>query len=190
MPKDLRYIEITSRDQWRSWLVEHHYQKESVWVVAYRKAGGDRYVLYEAIAEEALCFGWIDGTRYKHDDLRYRILVTPRKRGSGWSRINKERVDRLIATGQMTSAGLAVIERARTDGTWSQYDDVDALIVPTDLAETLASYPHAEENFASFPPSSRRLILFWIADAKRPETRAKRIEETARLADANERAHH
>jgi uncharacterized protein YdeI (YjbR/CyaY-like superfamily) len=190
MTKDLQHIEIHSREQWRSWLEAHHTQKESIWVVAYRQAGGSRYVPYEAIAEEALCFGWIDGTRYKHDELRYKLLVAPRKKGSGWSRINKERVERLISTGQMRPAGLAMIERARADGSWSRFDDVDALIVPPDLSRALAAYPDATDNFSAFPPSSQRLILQWIADAKRPETRARRIEETARLADRNERAHH
>jgi uncharacterized protein YdeI (YjbR/CyaY-like superfamily) len=117
-------------------------------------------------------------------------LLAPRKPGSAWSRVNKERAERLIASGLMTEAGLAKIEQAKANGSWSKLDDVEALTIPGDLAEALSAHPPAAANFDGFPRSSKRLILEWIIQAKRSETRAKRIEETARLAAKNERANH
>ena len=117
-------------------------------------------------------------------------LLAPRKPGSGWSRVNKDRVARLIADGLMTDAGLKVIERAKADGSWAKLDKVETLAVPDDLAVALAAHPPAATHFGAFPKSSKRLILEWIEGAKRPETRAARVQETARLAADNIRANH
>ena len=107
------------------------------------------------------------------------LLFTPRKRGSGWSRSNKDRVARLEAAGLIEPAGADVIEAARADGSWSALDDAENLVVPEDLAAAFAARPGAAEHWDAFPRSVKRGILQWIADAKRPETRARRIEETA-----------
>jgi uncharacterized protein YdeI (YjbR/CyaY-like superfamily) len=116
------------------------------------------------------------------------LWLSPRKPGSGWSKLNKERVERVIAAGLMTPAGLEKIETAKQDGSWSALDAIEALEVPADLAEALASYASARQHFDAFPRSVKRGILEWIANAKRPATRAKRIEETAHLAEDNIRA--
>ncbi len=143
---------------------------------------------YDEAVEEALCWGWVDSKPRKLDEARSMLYFAPRKGGSGWSRPNKERVERAIATGQMTPAGLAKIEAAKADGTWTMLDAVENLEVPDDLAAEFDAYPSARANWEAFPRSAKRGILEWIIQAKRPETRAKRVEETARLAQDNIRA--
>ncbi len=173
---------------WRAWLAEHHTQPDGVWLLTYRRATGKATFTYEQAVEEALCFGWIDGQAKTLDDEWGMQWFAPRRPGSVWARSNKERVARLIADGRMTPAGLAKIEAAKADGSWALLESVDKLEVPDDLATALAQYPTARANFDAFPPSARHAILGWIALAKRPETRAKRIAETARLAQDNVRA--
>jgi uncharacterized protein YdeI (YjbR/CyaY-like superfamily) len=114
--------------------------------------------------------------------------MSPRKPGTGWARTNKERIERLMADGRMAPPGLAKIEAARRDGSWTLLDSVEALEVPADLEQALASYPHAARHFHAFPPSARKRILQWIVLAKKPETRAARVAEAARLANENVRA--
>ncbi|HEY9378817.1 MAG TPA: YdeI/OmpD-associated family protein, partial [Jiangellaceae bacterium] len=159
-----------------------------VWFVSWRKPAGKSGPGYEDAVEEALCFGWIDSVGRKLDEDRTMLWFSPRKPGSGWARPNKERVDRLTAGGLMAPAGQRVIDQARADGSWSRLDDVENLIVPDDLAEAFASRPPARKYWDAFPRSVRRSILEWIVLAKREATRAARIEETARLAQVNERA--
>jgi uncharacterized protein YdeI (YjbR/CyaY-like superfamily) len=177
-----------TRAEWREWLESNHASSRGVWLVSWRKHSGKDGPSYEHAVEEALCFGWIDSTGRKLDDDRTMLWFSPRKPGSGWARPNKERVERLTAAGLMTPAGQRVIDAARADGSWSRLDDVENLVVPDDLAVALGSRPPARQNWDAFPRSVRRSILQWIVLAKRDETRAERIEETARLAQVNERA--
>ena len=130
----------------------------------------------------------MDSKPQKLDAERSLLWFAPRKAGSGWSRPNKLRVDRLLGAGLMAAAGLKKIEQAKRDGSWTKLDAVEDLVVPQDLAAALADYPEAAANFAAFPRSARRGILEWIGNAKTAPTRAKRVEETARLAGRNERA--
>lgn len=116
------------------------------------------------------------------------LWMSPRKPGTGWSRPNKERIERLTAAGLIAPAGLAKIEAARKDGSWEALDAVEALEIPPDLEKAFAAYETAKPNFEAFPRSVKRAILEWISNAKKPETRAKRVEETARLAAENVRA--
>lgn len=177
-----------TRIEWRKWLEKNHTRTEGVWLITYKKATGKPRVEYEEAVEEALCFGWIDSKANKLDDERSMLWMSPRKPGTGWSRPNKERVERLIAAGSMAPAGLAKIEVARKDGSWEALDAVEALEIPPDLEKALASHGAAKSNFEAFPRSVKRGILEWISNAKKPETRAKRVEETARLAAENLRA--
>jgi uncharacterized protein YdeI (YjbR/CyaY-like superfamily) len=140
------------------------------------------------LCEECLCVGWIDSKPAKVDERRTALLCTPRKSGSGWSKVNKDRLERLLANGLVLPAGRAAVDAARADGSWSKLDRVDALVVPDDLAAALDGHPSARSNFDAFPPSTRRGILEWIMQAKTEPTRAKRINETARLAADNIRA--
>jgi len=188
--ESVEHFYAKDRLAWRRWLSEHHRRAEAVWLVYYKKESGTPSITYAEAVEEALCFGWVDSRPNKIDPERYKQLFSPRKPKSPWSTINKKRVERLIADKRMTAAGLAKVEAAKKDGSWSSYDDVDALAMPGDLAAALASNAAAKKHFAGFPPSSRKIILWWIASAKRPETRSKRIAETVRLAAKNLRANH
>lgn len=143
---------------------------------------------YEALVEECLCFGWIDSKPGAIDEKRSMRYIAPRKTGSNWSNINKQKAESLIAAGLMQAPGLQKIEVAKIDRSWSALDEVEALVLPKDLLEEMRNYPNAESNFRNFPRSAQRAILEWILNAKRPETRAKRIEETAQLAEDNKRA--
>jgi uncharacterized protein YdeI (YjbR/CyaY-like superfamily) len=177
-----------TRAQWRQWLKRHHASSDGVFLVTFKKATGEPRVEYDEAVEEALCFGWVDSKPAKLDERRTMLWFSPRKPGSAWAATNKARVARLIAGDLMQPAGLARIEAAKADGSWSKLDGVEALEVPADLAAALAALPPAAEHFAAFPRSARRGILEWIVQARRPETRAKRITETATLAARNERA--
>jgi uncharacterized protein YdeI (YjbR/CyaY-like superfamily) len=177
-----------TRAEWRAWLEEHHTRKEGVWLVSYKKHTGRPRIEYAESVEEALCFGWVDSKPNKLDDERSLLWFAPRKPGSGWARPNKERVERLLAAGRMAPAGLAKVAAAKADGSWSSLDAVEALEMPPDLAETLAANGEARERWDAFPRSVKRGILEWIQNAKRPETRRKRVEETATLAAQNLRA--
>jgi uncharacterized protein YdeI (YjbR/CyaY-like superfamily) len=159
-----------------------------VWLVFWRKQSGRTGLTYDEAVEEALCFGWIDGKGGKLDDRRTMVRFSPRKRGSGWARTNKVRVERLLAEGLMAEPGLARIEEAKRDGSWTKLDAVEDLIVPGDLAAAFAGHPGSREQWDGFPRSVRRVILDWIVQAKRPETRARRVGETAREAARGERA--
>ena len=181
-------IHPETRAAWRTWLASNHDSSKGVWLVSWRKHTGKDGPGYEDSVEEALCFGWIDSVARKLDDDRTMLWFSPRKAGSGWARPNKERVERLTAAGLMTPAGQRVIDVARADGSWSRLDDVENLVVPDDLAAALDTRPPARQNWDAFPRSVRRSILQWIVLAKRDTTRAVRIEETARLAQVNERA--
>lgn len=181
-------IHPLTRAEWREWLIQNHTRPEGVWLIRYKKATGKPFLDYEEAVEEALCFGWIDSKPNKLDEERSLLWIAPRKAGSGWSKPNKERIERLLAAGLMMPAGLAKIEAAKVDGSWTSLDAIEALEIPADLAEALAALPSAAEYFEAFPRSVKRGILEWIVTAKRPETRAKRIDETARLAAENRRA--
>lgn len=177
-----------TRADWRAWLAANHTRPDGVWLVTFKKATGRPRVEYGDAVEEALCFGWVDSKPGKLDADRSLLWFAPRKPGSGWSKPNKDRVERLTAAGLMTPAGLAKVDAAKRDGTWAMLDAVEALEIPPDLAAALAAAPPAADHFAAFPRSAKRGILEWIVQAKRPETRAKRVAETARLAATNERA--
>ncbi len=181
-------IHPTTRAEWRAWLVQNHTRTQGVWLINYKTATGKPRIPYDEAVEEALCFGWIDSKANTLDDQRSMQWYGPRKPRTGWSRPNKERVERLIAAGLMAAAGQAKIDAARQDGSWNALDAVEALIIPPDLDAALAAYPAARLHFDAFPRSAKRAILAWIAAAKAPATRAKRIAETARLAEDNIRA--
>ena len=184
---DLERVEVRSRAEWRVWLTAHHGQSVSIWLVTWKKGRGP-YLPYGEVVEEALAFGWVDSRPAKLDEDRTMLLLSPRKPGSRWSAANQLRIASMTAWGLMAPAGNAAVARARADGTWSALDDVEALIVPADLAQALEKAGDAAANFAGFPPSARRGILEWILSAKAPTTRALRIADTAERAARNERA--
>ncbi len=163
-------------------------QTQGIWLISSKKGSGKPRFDYEEAVEEALCFGWIDSKPNKLDEERSLLWFAPRKPKTGWSKINKDRVERLIQQGLMMPPGFAKVKTAKADGSWSALDAIEALEIPPDLAAALTAYEVAKPNFEAFPKSVKRGILEWIAAARKPETRAKRIEETARLAAENKRA--
>jgi len=185
-----RYPEITieSREQWRAWLDEHHATEPGVWVTTYKRRSGRPQVSIGDIVEEALAYGWVDSRPRSVDDQRSQRLVTPRKPTSKWSKVNKQRVKGLIASGAMTPAGLAAVELAKRTGTWTALDEVEELREPTELRAALDAAPSARRHWDAFPRSTKRAILEWIASAKTSATREKRIAETATQAAQNIRA--
>lgn len=185
---DYERVEVSTRAAWRRWLKGNHERSPGAWLVSWKQATGRPSVAYEESVEEALCFGWVDSMQKTVDDERSRLLFTPRKARSKWSRPNKERVERLLAAGLMAPAGIAAVERAKENGGWTALDDVENLVVPDDLAAALAKRKGARETWEGFPRSVKRGLLAWVVDAKRPETRAKRVDEIAREAAAGRRA--
>lgn len=185
---DRERVHPQTRSEWREWLAAHHADSPGVWLVSWRKNSGRPAIGYAATVEEALCFGWVDSLGRKLDDDRTMLYFSPRKPGSGWSRPNKERVERLVAAGSMRPAGQAVVDAARQDGSWSVLDAVENLEVPDDLSAAFERRPGSREQWDGFPRSARRGILEWIVQARRPETRTARVQETAERAAAGERA--
>ena len=181
-PADLPILEPPSPAEWRAWLEANAATSGGVWLAVGKKGATRPTVSYEEAVEEALCFGWIDSVVNRLDGERFKQLFTPRKPGGTWSRSNKERVTRLIAEGRMTPAGLAVVEAAKTSGSWNALDEVEALVVPGDLAEALATTPGSKRGFAGLTESQRKMALYWISSAKRADTRARRIAKTAESA--------
>ena len=177
-----------SRAEWRKWLEKNHTRNEGVWLIRYKKATGKPRVDYDESVEEALCFGWIDSKGNKLDDKRSMLWFAPRKAGTGWSKLNKERVARLIKAKRLAPAGLAKINAAKKDRSWNALDAVEALEIPSDLEEAFSKSETARGYFEAFPRSAKRAILEWISSAKKSETRAKRIEETVTKAEQNIRA--
>lgn len=181
-------VEAEDRATWRAWLEAHHASARGAWLVTWRRTSGRPHLEYEAAVEEALCFGWVDGKGGRVDDQRTKLYFAPRNPRSGWAATNKARVERLTAAGRMAPTGLAAVRRAKANGTWTAFDAVERLEVPDDLAEALAARPPARAHWDAFPRSVRRAILAWISQARKPETRARRVDQTATLAQRNERA--
>ena len=173
---------------WRAWLQKHGEKENCVWLIMYHKGKGKPSVYYAEAVEEALCFGWIDSKPNKRDEESYYQFFSPRKPKSKWSGVNKVRVEKLLAEGRMAPQGLAVIEAAKISGTWTGLDEVEALTVPADLQKAFKANKAAATHFEAFPKSVKRSILEWISNARREETRAKRIAETVAMAMENKRA--
>jgi uncharacterized protein YdeI (YjbR/CyaY-like superfamily) len=180
-------VHCRTRAEWRGWLEQNHGRDDGVWMISFKKATGRARVEYEEAVEEALSFGWIDSKPRRLDAERSMLWFSPRKPGTGWSRHNKERVEKLLREGRMAPAGMAKVEAAKKDGSWHSLDGVEDLVVPADLAQALAVSPEAATYFEGFPRSIKRGILEWIGSAKRPETRAARIERTVSMAAENRR---
>jgi uncharacterized protein YdeI (YjbR/CyaY-like superfamily) len=179
---DAPLFQPADRAAWRTWLEANHATAAGVWLVSWRRPAGRPTIAYEEAIEEALCFGWVDGTAGRVDDERGKLYFARRRPSSPWAASNKARVERLVAAGLMAPAGLAAVERAKADGSWTVLDGPERLEVPPDLATALDATPPAAANWAAWPPSARKLTLGWIAVAKRPATRAARIERTAEMA--------
>ncbi len=187
---ELEKVFVESAAELRGWLKENHARETSVWLVKWKKGFGKSYISYDKMVDELLCFGWIDSLPKKLNEEKTMCRISPRKPKSNWSRINKERIDRLIESGRIHEPGLRMVELAKSTGTWSFLDDVENLIIPEDLEIAFSANPDARTYFERFPDSSKRSILEWIKTAKQDSTREKRIRETVEKAGKNIKANH
>jgi uncharacterized protein YdeI (YjbR/CyaY-like superfamily) len=179
-----------TRREWRQWLEKNHQSEKSVWLIIYKKGSQIPSVYYPEAVDEALCFGWIDSKPNKRDENSYYQFFAKRNPKSNWSKVNKEKVFKLLEQGLMHSSGLEIIEIAKQNGTWTALDEIENIIIPDDLQKVFSKNKTAFENWEKFPRSSKRGILEWIMNAKKPETRQKRIAETVSLAEKNIKANH
>ena len=181
-------MQFTSAAGWRGWLAQYHSSEKELWLIIYKRHAADKGLSYREALDEALCFGWIDGTLKRIDNEKHMIRFSPRKSRSIWSKANRDRVERLIAEERMTAAGLEEIEQAKANGEWyREWSDDKGPIIPSDLIEALKCNKMAQKNFDNFPPSLKQQFAYWITSAKRAETREKRIRETVARAERNER---
>jgi uncharacterized protein YdeI (YjbR/CyaY-like superfamily) len=171
-----------SRQQWRQWLQENHDKRPSVWLIYYKKKSNKPSLDWSEAVDEALCFGWIDSKRQAIDEEKFRQYFCRRKPNSTWSKINKDKIERLTEAGLMTPAGLESIETAKQNGSWSLLDDAEKLIIPKDLEKAFQTRPGSKSFFLSLSRSDKTAILQWLLLAKREQTRQKRIQEIAELA--------
>lgn len=187
MTDQLERVEVASAEELRTWLADHHASSPGAWLVTWKKGRGP-YLPYADLVRELLCFGWIDSKGQRVDDDRTSLLITPRRPGSGWSKVNKAHLEALLGEGRMHPAGLAAIEQAKADGSWTRLDAVETLAEPEDLRAALDAVPRARAEWDAFPRSTRRAILEWIGSAKRDATRAQRVAKTVSEAAVGRRA--
>ena len=182
----VRIFNPANRSAWRKWLSKNHISTEPVFVAIYHKDSKTPNLTYADVVEEALCFGWIDNKAIKRDHESMYLQVVPRKEKSSWSKLNRERAEKMIKEGWMTKAGQKFIEIAKKSGKWDAAFTAD--VIPSDLKKAFSKKKKAFENFTSFAPFSKRMIIQWITEAKQPATRKARIEKTVELATKNIRA--
>jgi len=182
--EDYPIVEMKTRKAWRAWLEKNHASHGPIWLATWKK-GTPHYLSYDDIVEEALCFGWIDSTARGLDEQRSMLMLAPRKPRSVWSALNKRRVAKLEEAGLMTASGRAKIEAARANGSWTALDAVEKLDMPEDLGRALGRKGRA--TYDAWPPFLRKQALYWIAQAKKPDTRARRIAEVADAARQGKR---
>jgi uncharacterized protein YdeI (YjbR/CyaY-like superfamily) len=173
-----------TREVWRAWLEQHHATSAEIWLVLGKKGSGVKTVTLEEATEEAICFGWVDSIQKRVDDRTHVLRFTPRKAKSVWSQSNVDRVRRLTEQGKMTPAGLAAVEAGKASGQWEAATQRDVLLArPEELEAALATRPGARDGFARLPDSLKKQFIYWVASAKREETRRRRIDEVIRRSE-------
>lgn len=183
MNKDpIEPIYLKSRRHWRKWLQKNHDKKDSVWLICYKKESNTPTIAWSDAVDEALCFGWIDSQRRSIDDEKFMQRFSRRKATSTWSKINKQKIQRLTKEGLMTEAGIKVIEAAKRNGSWSILDEVEELMIPNDLEIAFKKRSGSKKHFLTLSRSTRRALLLGLVLTKRPETRIKRIREIVDLS--------
>jgi uncharacterized protein YdeI (YjbR/CyaY-like superfamily) len=185
---DIPVFYAATEANWHAWLLKNHSTKKAVWLVIFKKTCATPCVYYPQAVNQALCFGWVDSKPNKRDDNSYYQFFTPRNTKSNWSKVNKDKVAKLITEKQMHQAGFKAIEIAKNNGTWDALNNVDNLILPDELAQLFVKNKIAKNNWDAFPTSAKRGILEWILNAKQTATITKRITETVTLAQNNIRA--
>lgn len=181
---------FASPAEWEEWLEKNHALSDGIWIKIAKKDAGIESVRYPEVLESALCFGWIDARREALDEHHFLQRLTPRRPRSKWSRINRDTAERLIAQGRMRPAGLTEVERAKADGRWeAAYTGQRQSAVPDDLQRELDERPKAKAFFAQLTSQNRYAILYRLQDAKRPETRARRLAKFVAMLEAGETIH-
>jgi uncharacterized protein YdeI (YjbR/CyaY-like superfamily) len=180
-------MSFASSAEWEEWLEHNHAVSDGVWIKIAKKGTGIESVRYPEVLESALCFGWIDGRREALDERYFLQRYTPRRPRSKWSRINREKAERLIAEGRMRPAGVAEVERAKADGRWeAAYESQSSSAVPDDLQRELDARPKAKAFFDGLSSQNRYAILYRLEDARRPETRARRLAKFVAMLEAGQ----
>jgi uncharacterized protein YdeI (YjbR/CyaY-like superfamily) len=180
----MKQICVKNREEWRSWLSQHHDKSNGVWLVFYKKHTGKSTLEYDEAVEEALCFGWIDSIIKKVDDEKFLRKITPRKSKSRWSELNKKRVTKLKKQGLMTEAGIGKVKQAKASGLWNKPDRPQiSLDIPKELKRALAKNRKAHNFFDQLAPSYQKQFIGWIAVAKRQETKDRRVRESITLLE-------
>ena len=182
----IRTFNPANRSAWRKWLAENYESTEPVLLVVFHKKSKTPNISYDEAVEEALCFGWIDNKGIKRDDESMYLQFCPRKEKSNWSKPNRERAEKMIKDGLMTPAGQVFIDKAKSSGKWEA--SVESERIPPDLQQAFDKRKKALQNFKAFPPFSQRMIIQWIIEAKKAETRQQRVEKTVTLAAQNIKA--
>ena len=191
MPKnDLPTIAFASRADWEEWLEANHETADGLWIKFAKKASGIETVVYAEAVEVALCCGWIDGQAKSFDEQWYLQRFTPRRARSKWSQINRAKAEALIEKGAMRPAGLREVDRAKQDGRWeAAYPSPSKIEVPDDLRAALQANPAAAQFFEQLDATNRYAVLYRIHDAKRADTRARRIEQFVAMLARSEKIH-
>lgn len=184
---DAKHFYPKSAKEWRKWLEKNHEREDAVWVVFYKKSAGQPGITWSEAVDEALCFGWIDSIKRKLDEERSIQFFSKRKPKSTWSKINKAKVEQLIAAGKMRPAGLVCIDIAKRNGSWDVLNAVEELEVPKDLEQAFKRHKGAKLYFDGLSKSVKKMMLQWLALAKREDTRQKRVEELASMAAEGKR---
>ncbi|HKS23323.1 MAG TPA: YdeI/OmpD-associated family protein [Thermoanaerobaculia bacterium] len=189
-PTDLPTLPFANQQKWADWLAKHHDKSTGVWLKLAKKNTGITSITYEEALDIALCYGWIDGQKGSFDDQYWLQKFTPRGPKSIWSKINTEKVERLITSGDMKPAGLRAIELAKQDGRWdAAYASQKSISVPEDFRSALDRNKKAKAFFATLNSANRYAILFRIHNAKKPETRAKKIQQLIEMLENHQKLH-
>jgi uncharacterized protein YdeI (YjbR/CyaY-like superfamily) len=187
---DLPVLSFSSPEEWWRWLELHHGESDGLWIAIAKQGTGIESVRYPEVLVHAICFGWIDGRRERLDEERFLQRFTPRRARSRWSRINREKAEGLIESGLMRPAGLEEVEKARADGRWERaYEPQRGAAIPADLQRELDASPQAAAFFAKLSAQNRYSILYRLSEARRPETRARRLADFVAMLEAGETHH-
>ena len=190
MTDEFQTLAFPSQAKFRAWLHKNHSKEPGLWIKYAKKGSGIETVTYAEAVEVALCYGWIDGKVRTVDENYYVQRFTPRRKKSKWSRINRDKAEALIAAGKMKAAGLAEVERAKADGRWdAAYLSAATMPVPEDFIRALEKKPRALKFFEGLDKTNRYAILYQIEDAKKPDTRARRIAKFVDMMQAGEKLH-
>lgn len=182
MNKDTSVFYPETLAAWRKWLDKNHEKEQAVWLVFHAKKSGRKTITWSEAVDVALCYGWIDSKKVKVDEHTAHQFFSKRKAKSTWSKINKEKVERLIEAGLMRPAGHAIIKTAQQNGSWTVLDDIEALIIPPDLEAALRQYQGAWDIFQEWSKSVKKMALYRVKMARQAETKTKRINEIVALA--------